>query len=218
MTIETLPTELTTAILFIPIIATLINITRYILGIKTFGLYPVLVLTFAYYLTGVRYGLAITTIIVVTTLLTHKVLKRIRMHYISRTAINYNIVAIILGITLYILYSIPIINQHLRLEKINIASVVLIASLSDYVIKEYINKSIYITLRSIGETVIIAVIGWTILKNPNLDTVMHTHFWIIGLLVFVNLLIGQAATLKAIDILRFKSILFKKDQTETEKQ
>jgi hypothetical protein len=55
-------------------------------------------LAIAYSYTGLRYGLAITAIVILTTLFSYTILKKIRMHYIARIAVNYCLLAIFLVI------------------------------------------------------------------------------------------------------------------------
>ncbi|HVX92902.1 MAG TPA: 7TM domain-containing protein, partial [Candidatus Dojkabacteria bacterium] len=46
-------------IVFIPILATIINFARYFIGFKSFGIYGPIVLALSYTFTGLRYGLLI---------------------------------------------------------------------------------------------------------------------------------------------------------------
>ena len=47
---------------YIPLIITIVSISRYMLGIKTFGIYSSMILSLAYYFMGLRQGLIITLI------------------------------------------------------------------------------------------------------------------------------------------------------------
>ena len=72
----------------ISILATIVSIGRYIFGNKTYGIYAPIILAIAYSYTGLRYGLAITAIVIMTSLLSYSILRKIRMHYITRIAVN----------------------------------------------------------------------------------------------------------------------------------
>ena len=80
----------------IPVIATLVSIARYVVGFKTFGIYATIILAISYSFTGLRYGLAITFIVIAASLLSYNVLKKIRMHYITRIAVNYCILVLLI--------------------------------------------------------------------------------------------------------------------------
>ena len=98
----------------ITIVATIVSIFRYIFGTKSYGIYAPIILAISYSYTGLRYGLAVTILVILTTLASHTILKKIRMHYITRIAINYCILAISL-----ILFIVLIHNFGLRLQNIS---------------------------------------------------------------------------------------------------
>jgi len=196
-------------LVMIPVIATLVSIARYLVGLKTFGIYTAIILGISYSFTGLKYGLAITFVVITATLLSHNILSKIRMHYITRIAINYCILVITI-IGLFVLVD----KFGLGLENIgniNPLAVVSIAALSDFFIKLYVKKSLKDTFRSLAETLLIAIIGWFILTADSISTFLLNNIWLIILLIAVNLSIGQFRGLRLIDNLRFKSILEKKD-------
>ena len=78
----------------ITIIATIVSLFRYIFGTKSYGIYAPIILAIAYSYTGLKYGLVITLVVILVSLLSHAVTKKIRMHYITRIAINYCLLSI----------------------------------------------------------------------------------------------------------------------------
>jgi hypothetical protein len=203
-------------LLMIPVIATIVSIARYIVGLKTFGIYSAIILGISYSFTGLKYGLAITLVVVTATLLSHKILSRIRMHYITKIAINYCILTVaIMG--LFIL-----VNRFgLGLQNIwsiSPLAVVSIAALSDFFIKLYVKKSFKDTFRSFAETLLIAILGWFLLTTNSVTTFLLNNIWIIPVLIVVNLSIGQFKGLRLVDNFRFKSILQKKDDRTSQNQ
>ncbi len=200
--------EILILLLFIPIIATLVNISRYIIGFKTFGIYAPMTLAFAYVFTGLRFGLLVTAAVIISSLLSYTLLKQIRMHYLSRITINYTIIT-------FILLGILIVNElapwSLTTDQHQIASVpplgiILIATLSDFFVKEYIKKDFLTTIRSLIETIVIAVIGWILLKSENLQQFLIGNIWIMLPILLLNILIGQYKELRLKDLFRFKKI------------
>lgn len=193
----------------ISIVATIVSITRYVFGIKSYGIYVPVILAISYSYTGLRYGLSITLIVIATTLLSYSFLSKIRMHYITRIAINYCILAIVL------ILSIVAINEFgLGLENIsNIPALALIAiaSLSDFFIKQYVKKSLKSTIRSLFETLLISTLGWFLITRALISDYLINNIWSIPLLALVNLLIGQVKTLRIKEYLRFKSVTKEND-------
>lgn len=203
-------------LLYIPIIVTITNVVRYIIGIKTLALYPTIVLTFAYFFTGFKYGMLFTAIVVIVALLAHSVLKRIRMHYVSRTAINYTIVAISTLLILYLLFRIPFTAQYFDPLGISLEGLILIITLADFVIKTSINKDFSTTIKLITSTILIGLLGLISFSFIGFTNFIVQNAWIIPLLIIANLLIGRTTSLKLADFLRFRSLI--KEQPEVDEK
>jgi len=196
-------------LVMIPVIATLVSIARYLMGFKTFGIYASIILGISYSFTGLKYGLVITMIVVLTTLLSHKILQKIRMHYITRIAINYCLLIIVL------IGSFLLVNRFglglENVENINPLAIVSITALSDFFIKIYVKKSFKNTLRALIETLLIATVGWFIITKDIISTFLLNNLWLIVFLIAINLSISQFKGLRLFDYFRFKSIINKKD-------
>lgn len=193
----------------ITLLATLVSIARYIFGSKTYGIYAPVILAISYSYSGLRYGLVVTATVIITTLISYSIIKKIRMHYITRIAINY----CLLSITLVLLFLV-VDRYGLGLENmanIPALAVISIAALSDFFIKQYVRKSLKTTALILGSTILIAVIGWYLITRQNVSDFMINNLWIIPSLIFVNLLVGQFKGLRIKDFLRFNSILSEKE-------
>lgn len=203
-------------LLMIPVIATIVSIARYIVGLKTFGIYSAIILGISYSFTGLKYGLAITAVVITATLLSHTILSRIRMHYITKIAINY-CVLVVAVVALFLL-----VNQFglglQNIGSINPLAVVSIAALSDFFIKLYVKKSLKDTFRYFAETLLIAILGWFLLTTDSITAFLLNNIWIVLVLIIVNLSIGQFKGLRLVDSFRFKSILQKKDDRTPQNQ
>jgi len=204
--------DILTLLIFIPIVATLVNLFRYILGIKTLGIYPALILGFAYYLSGARYGIFITVIVIIFTLINYSFLKKIRMHYISRVTINYFILAIVIGTLYYLLYKFPVLQLDFNFAEVNPIAIVLIATLSDFVLKTYDKKDLFSTILAFVETMAVSLLGWLIIRYDIVSTFLLNNLWILLVLLPINFLIGKASNLRFMDLFRFKQILADKQQ------
>ncbi|GEM_PF-589624 len=214
--VDVITEEILIFILFVPIIATLVNVSRYIIGFRTFGIYAPMILSFSYIFTGIRYGLLVTVAVIVSTLLSHTLLKNIRMHYMSRITINYTItvfmVLIILALNEISPWSITT-EQH-TISAIPPLGIILIITLSDFFIKQYIKKDLLTTIRSLVETVIIACIGWLLLTINELQNFLINNIWILIPLLILNFLIGQYKSLSIKELFRFKKDLSDNGENE----
>ena len=198
-----LPEKTIELLVAITIVATIVSIFRYILGTKSYGIYAPIILAIAYSYTGLKYGLATTIVVILTTLLSHYLLRKIRMHYITRIAINYCLLT--MAITGFILIA---HKYKLGLENIsNIPPLALIsiATLSDFFIKQLVQKSFKSSLTSFVGTLLVATVGWFVITREFAATYVINNLWIVPALIVFNLLIGQFRGLRLSDYFRFKS-------------
>lgn len=183
------------------VLATIVSLARYIVGSKTYGIYVPIILAIAYSYTGLRYGLAITLLVIITTLLSYKVLGKIRMHYITRIATNYTILAVA-----FILFFVLVDQFGLGLENMSTIpplAFISIAALSDFFIKQFVKKSIKATFETLLGTILVATIGWFVITREVVFDFLIYNLWIVPLLTLVNILLGRFKGLRVKDYFRF---------------
>lgn len=184
------------------VLATIVSIARYFVGTKTYGIYVPILLAIAYSYTGLRYGLSITIVVILTTLLSYRILRRIRMHYITRIATNYTILAFAL-----ILFLVLIDWLGLGLENMSTIpplAFISITALSDFFVKQFVKKSIASSLGTLFNTIVVAVIGWFVITRDLISTLLIYNLWIIPLLMLLNIFLGQFKGLRVKDYFRFR--------------
>lgn len=201
--------EILLMLLFVPIIATLVNFSRYVVGLKTLGIYAPMILAFAYIFTGIRFGLLVTVGVIVASLLSYSVFKRVRMHYISRTTVNYILIAffVILILVLNEISPIKITSDNHNAQTLPPLGIILITTLSDFFIKQYVKNNFVSSLRSLVETVIIGFLGWAVLNSVTIQNFVLTNLWIQPVLLILNLTLGKYTGMRLKEFLRFKHLL-----------
>jgi len=192
--------------------ATIVSLARYLVGSKSFGIYAPIILAVAYTYTGLRYGLIITAVVVASSLLSSMVLNKIRMHYISRMAINYCLIIMTLIVFFIIVkkYNLGLPNMAL----IQPLALISIIGLSDFFVKQQIKKGPKTSMLVLGSTLIIASLGWFIITRETVSAFMVNNIWIIPALIIVNILIGQFSGLRFKDLLRFRTIIQDKENVK----
>lgn len=193
----------------ITLLATIVSIARYVFGSKTYGIYAPIILAISYSYSGLRYGLVVTAIVILTTLLSYSIIKKIRMHYITRIAINYCLLSITLVLSFLIIHKYGMGLENM--SQIPALAVISIAALSDFFIKQYVRKSLKVTTLILFGTILVATIGWYAITRQHISDFMLNNLWIVPTLILVNLLIGQFKGLRIKDFFRFKSILSDKE-------
>lgn len=189
-------------IIAMSLVATIVSIARYIVGTKSYGIYAPVLLAIAYSYTGLKYGLVITAVVIVTTLLSYRVLRRIRMHYITRIATNYTLLSIFL-----ILFFVIVNRFGLGLENLkNIPPLafISIAALSDFFVKQYVKKSLLSSLTILLSTAALATIGWFVITRGVINNYLINNLWILPALTLLNILLGQYKGLRIKDYFRFR--------------
>ncbi|HRZ84962.1 MAG TPA: 7TM domain-containing protein, partial [Candidatus Dojkabacteria bacterium] len=149
--------------LAITIVATIVSIFRYLFGTKSYGIYAPILLAIAYSYTGLKYGLAITFMVITVSLLSHLVLKKIRMHYITRIAINYCLLSVAL-----ITFMVVINRVGFGLENMSTVpplALISIVALSDFFTKQFVQKSSKSSFTALFGTVLIATAGWFVITR-----------------------------------------------------
>ncbi len=184
------------------IVATIVSISRYIVGGKTYGIYAPVLLSIAYSYTGLKYGLAVTLVVILTSLLSYSVLKKVRIHYITRIATNYIVLSVVL-----VLFFVLIDTLGLGLENMpNIPPLafISIAALSDFFTKQYVKKSLQSSVITLLTTILVAVFGWFVITREIISDYFLNNLWLIPLLAVLNILIGMFKGLRIKDYFRFR--------------
>ncbi|MFH1547370.1 MAG: 7TM domain-containing protein [bacterium] len=202
---------------YIPLIVTITSISRYMLGIKTSGIYSSMILSLAYYFMGLRQGLIITFIVLVSAWLLRYFFRKVQMHYLSRLAIVYG------GVSIFILFFI-IGTSFIRSEDpffdftaLPALPLAMIISITDRFISNYIKKDLIGALRLTVETILIALFGWILIRSYDIQTFLINNLWIVPLTIVINLFIGRYSGFRLTEIARFGQIL-KAPQTTPENE
>jgi len=198
--------DLLLVLIFVPILATLITFSRYITGIKTFGIYASMILSFAYYFMGARQGFIITVLVIFSSWLIRNILRKVRLHYLSRLAIVYSSISIIILAFIAITCYIPSDNPILDFRYLQPVPLAMIISVTDRFMANYIKKDLATALRLTTETVLISILGWAIMRITSTREFFINNLWILPLSVVINFLIGKYAGLRWTELIRFKQI------------
>jgi hypothetical protein len=203
------PAQVLELLIAIAILATIVSLARYVFGSKSYGIYAPIILAIAYSYTGLKYGLAITAVVIATSLLSYSVLKKIRMHYITRIAINYYLLTIALML-FFVLVNRFGLSLH-NLGNIPPLAFISIAALGDFFTKQYVKKSLKTSLIILFSTIAISTIGWFVITRDRFSEFLINNLWITPVLIIVNIIIGQFKGLRIKDFFRFRSIVRSKE-------
>lgn len=190
-------------LLALPFVATLIAAFRQIIGIKSFGIYTPLVLTFAFWATGIKYGLAIFVIILLTGTAVRYFLKKVRLLYMPRMAIMLTIISIAI-------LALLAVGGHLRrygLSTTSILPILIMITLIEKFISAQIEKGFrtaaILSIETLAISIVVYyIIVWDMFRN----FVLQYPYYVVVLLLF-NLLLGRWTGLRLSEYLRFRKVI-----------
>lgn len=191
-------------LLMLPIIATFISFLRQVVGIKAFGIYTPLLVTFAFLATnGLKYGIAIFATVIFAGMLMRFVLKPFRLLYLPRVAIMLTAVAIFI-------LCILVFGGGLRrtgLAAVSIFPILIMITLVEKFVAVQIEKGSRVAIILALETLFISVVGFFIASSTALAEFLIHYPWVILITIPINVVMGKWTGLRLNEYLRFKEII-----------
>ena len=201
------PQEAILLILMLPIIATFIAFLRQIVGIKAFGIYTPLIITFAFLaMEQLRYGIVIFVAVIISGLLMRFVLKPFRLLYLPRVAIMLSVVAlIILCLLVFGGYF-----KRTGLAAVSVFPILIMITLVEKFVAVQIEKGNRTAMVLALETLVISLFGYYIASWNLLKDFILAYPWTIFLTLPINIFLGRWTGLRLSEYVRFRAILKKK--------
>lgn len=189
-------------ILIIPVIATIIALFRQVIGIKAFGLYIPTILTLAFLVTGIKYGLIIFVSILVVATLIRYLLKFLRILYLPRMAIVLTATAI----AIFVMFALGAYTQRTGFIVISIFPILIIAILTEEFVKVQIEKGLWTAVQLALETLIISTLCYFLVSWETLRTFILSYPETVLLTIPINYLLGKWTGLRLSEFIRFKQL------------
>lgn len=197
----------------LPVIITLIIITRYIIGFKTWRNYTSLALALAFFFINMKsssivltfavwLGLTISIIGIATA--TKYLLRKVSMNFYSRIAMMY-ITAIssfyLIGVLSHFLFQ----TNFFFSQEIIIAGFLIGSTIDDLATLQF-KKSIAEFLRRLVVSVVLGLIGGLLLTWEWWNAFILNRFEILILILIVNIIVANWKNLRLTELLRFRSV------------
>jgi len=195
--------EMAYLILSLPFLATLIAIFRQVIGIKSFGIYTPLSLAFAFWATGLKYGLAIFVIILITGTFVRYFLKDFKLLYIPRMAI----VITVISIAMLAVLTLGGYMQKTALASTSILAILILITLIEKFISTQVEKGLRTASLLSIETLIISTVCYYIVIWDKFRNLILEHPEYIFLLFIVNIFLGKWTGLRLSEYFRFKGVI-----------
>lgn len=201
-----IPFETVILLLMLPIIATFIAFLRQVVGIKAFGIYTPLIITFAFLATnGLKYGIFIFLAVILSGMLMRFMLKPFRLLYLPRVAIMLSVVALVILGTLFL-------GGNMRrtgLASVSIFPILIMITLVEKFVAVQIEKGNKTAVILTLETLLISVVGFYLASWGELIRLLASYPWVVLLAFPINFFLGRWTGLRLSEYLRFKDVLKK---------
>lgn len=198
------PFETVILILMLPIIATFIAFLRQVVGIKAFGIYTPLIVTFAFLATnGLKYGIAIFAAVIIIGMIMRFVLKPWRLLYLPRVAIMLTAVAI--SILIILVFGGEI--RRTGLAAVSIFPILIMITIVEKFVAVQIEKGDKAAIILAIETLLISILGFFLASSPNLIKLIAAYPWIILITIPINIILGKWTGLRLSEYIRFRKVI-----------
>lgn len=200
------PANTIVLLLLLPVVATVIAVTRQIIGIRGFGIFLPAALSVTFVAIGPILGvLLFTAIVIISTfvrLVTRKL--KLKLQYLPRMALILWFVSFgILGI----LFVSPYIN-YAPLLKVSIFPVLVLTLLVEDFIRIQLGKSLKTAFALTTQTLVLAFVSYMFLTfNAFQRYVLLNPELVLALTFVINILLGRYIGLRLSEYLRFKKLI-----------
>ncbi|OIO52009.1 MAG: hypothetical protein CO003_01665 [Candidatus Portnoybacteria bacterium CG_4_8_14_3_um_filter_44_15] len=199
-----IPQETISLLLMIPIIATIIALSRQVIGIKGFGIYTPLIISFAFLSTGLKFGLMLFLAILLVGTLSRLVVKKLRLLYLPRMAI----IVIIVTLTVIGAMYLGIYANRTEVITTSIFAILIMITLIEKFIAAQIEQGARGAIILTSETLILSIISfWVVNWSWLQDVVVQYPVWIIIFSLLTNLLLGRWTGLRLFEYYRFREVI-----------
>ncbi len=202
------PLETVKLILMLPIIATLIAFIRQVIGVKSFGIYTPSLVTFAFLAmgnSGAKYGIAIFISVIFVGMITRFILKKFRLLYLPRVAINLSVVAF----SILVLLAIGGSYQRTGLASVSIFPILIMITIVEKFVATQIKKGSKTAIVLAIETLGISLLGFYLVSWQKFEALIMTYPWLVLLAIVFNIFLGKWTGLRLNEYWRFKDVLKK---------
>jgi hypothetical protein len=191
-------------LLLLPLIATLVSVLHYILGLSGYGIFMPTMIAVAFLATGILGGLVLFALILAISLLSNLFLRKLKLHFWPARSISLMLMAIgTFGLMILSTY-IKILN----ISNISIFPVLFMILLAEDFVRTELTKSKNEAKKLMMGTLVLAIVGAVMMEWRVFQEAVLLHPGIsltVGLLI--NLVVGNYTGIRLSEIKRFKKAI-----------
>ena len=188
-------------LLLLPLVATLVSFLHYVVGLSGYGIFMPTMIAVAFLATGVFGGLLLFALILIVSLLSNLLLRKLKLHFWPARAIGLMLISI--GTFIFMVVSSFI--SWIDVSQISIFPILFMILLAEEFTRTQLVKSDKEAKRLTIGTIILAVVGGVLMNFDWIQKVALNYPDLMVLLVLViNLVVGNYTGMRLTEIGRFK--------------
>lgn len=195
-----LPANIIVLLILFPLIASIVAISRHVIGFRGFGIYIPAVLAVAFVSTGIITGTIIFVAVLLFAVITRTIIKRFRLAYLPRTAL------LLWGVStlVLILLIVAAYTNVASIITINIFPLLIIILLTENFLSSQLFNSQKEAFKITIETLMIAVFCSLIISLEPVQqfVILHPELSLLAIAA-TNILTGKYSGLRLLEYLRF---------------
>ena len=198
------PANTIIVILLLPLVGALVGVVQYVVGLPGFGIFMPAMIAVTFLATGVMGGLFLFAVILISTMMAGKLLKKAKLFYWPRRAITLMIISLITFGFLAVSPSLGLLD----LTRISIFPILFLILLSEEFTRVQLGKSKSSAISLTVGTLVISILGASLMGWEELQSLVLLHPELSFLLVLaLNVFIGKYSGWRLLEHRRFKAVL-----------
>jgi len=191
-------------LLLLPLVATLVSFLHYVVGLSGYGIFMPTMIAIAFLATGVFGGLMLFAIILIVSVLSNLVLRKLKLHFWPARSISLTMISIVV----FLLMIFSSFVSWIDISQISIFPILFMILLAEEFSRTQLVKSKNEAKKLTVGTIILAVTGAVIMNFPRVQNfVLNFPDLIVLLVVVANLLVGNYSGIRWSEVGRFKKAI-----------
>ena len=191
-------------LLLLPLVATLVSFLHYVVGLSGYGIFMPTMIAIAFLATGVFGGLMLFAIILIVSILSNLVLRKLKLHFWPARSISLTMISIVV----FLLMIFSSFVSWIDISQISIFPILFMILLAEEFSRTQLVKSKNEAKKLTVGTIILAVTGAVIMNFSRVQNfVLNSPDLIVLLVIVVNLLVGNYSGIRWSEIGRFKKAI-----------
>jgi hypothetical protein len=196
------PRDTLVTLLMFPIVAALIVAARQIVGIKSFGIYTPLIITFAFLEIDIKYGAVIFIVSLLVATMMRILLRNLRILYLPKMALILSITVL----TMFLILIEAAFSDRTVVANLSVYQVLIIITLVEKFINVQIEKGYRTASILATETLALSTIGYLIVASPAVQDFVFDNPAIILFFFVVIIFLGRYEGLRINEYFRFRNL------------